>query len=59
MDLQRVGLVSLSLNIDFCRHIRRCQNTRILPWETVVEVLLQSLLSLRARCLRRFPYHLS
>ena len=64
MDLQRGGLVSPALNVDFCRHIRCCLNTRIITWGTVVGVLLQSLLSLRARsqsgrCLRQFPYHLS
>jgi hypothetical protein len=48
MDLQRGGLVSPSLNIDFFRHLRHCLNTHIISWETVVEVLLQSLLSLRA-----------
>jgi hypothetical protein len=34
--------ITLSLNIDFCRHIRRYLNTRILPWETVVAVLLRT-----------------
>jgi hypothetical protein len=38
------GLMSLSLNTDFCRHIHHCLNTRILPGK-----LLRSLLNLSLR----------
>ncbi|KAF8489067.1 hypothetical protein F5888DRAFT_1872903 [Russula emetica] len=56
-----VASLVYDLTIEFCRHIRRCLNTRIrvLPWETVVTVvvLLRSPLSLSAVAGAGAPAH--